>query len=64
MTTVKNTMSAKAAVMTIWLVDAMAKGEKPIRLAKRTKKKTENTNGKNRMPSSPAAERTMPATNS
>ena len=37
---------------------------KPIRLLNRTKKKMENTNGKNRMPVSPAAERTMPATNS
>ena len=34
MTTVKNTMSASAAVMTMWLVTVKEYGMKPIRLAR------------------------------
>ena len=54
MMTVKNTVSASAAVMTMWLVGVKVYGMMPTRLQNRMNMKIENTSGKKRMPSSPA----------
>jgi hypothetical protein len=60
---VKNTSSANAAVTMMWLVTEKVYGIMLITFATRTKMKMEYTSGKNLIPSSPALERIMLATN-
>ena len=60
----KNTISASVAVMMMWLVTVKPKGISPNMLSSSTNMKIVNTKGKNRIPSWPAVERSMSATNS
>src|SRR5580700_11922216 len=60
----KNTSSAKVAVMMSWLVTVNENGMSPIMLANKTNMNSVNTNGKNFIPSVPAELRTVLATNS
>ena len=64
MITVRNTSIASAKVTMMWLVTVNANGIMPNRLAISTNMNSENTNGKNFMPSVPALSRNMSATNS
>ena len=63
-TTVKNTSRASETVMMMWLVTENEYGISASRFRISTNMKMQNTIGKNRIPVSPAAERTMPAMNS
>jgi len=62
--TVKKTSRASVAVMMMWLDIVKAYGISPTMLEIRMKMNSENTSGKNFMPSSPTLLRTMLATNS
>ena len=64
MITVKKTSSAIIAVTMMWLVTVKKYGNMPNRFATRMNMNSENTSGKNFMPSWPAVLRTMLATNS
>ena len=58
------TSSASAAVTMMWLVTVNPPGTMPMRLQMSTKMNSENTSGKNFMPSWPTFSRTVFATNS
>ena len=62
--TVKNTMSASIAVMTMCDVTVKVYGMRPIRFRNRMNMNSENTNGKNLIPSLPAVLLIVSATNS
>ncbi len=64
MITVRNTSSASATVMMMWLVTVKVNGINPITLATRMNANSENTSGKNCIPSGPVAPRIISATNS
>ena len=59
----KNTSSANAAVTMMWLVTEKVKGMMLITFETKINMKSEYTSGKNFMPSSPAVERIVLATN-
>ncbi len=61
--TVPMTITARAAVTIRWLVTVKAYGTMPRKFAVNTKTNSENTNGKNFIPSVPAVDRTVEATN-
>ena len=62
--TIRNTSSAIAAVMMMWLVTVNVYGMIPIMFAVRMNMNSENTRGKNRIPSLPAELCIVLATNS
>ena len=64
MMTVRMTVIASAAVMTMWLVTVKKYGTSPSTFRNSTNMKSENTKGKNCIPSLPALSRSMLATNS
>ena len=57
-------MIASAAVMTMWLVTVKKYGTRPSTFRNSTNMNSENTKGKNFIPSLPALSRSMLATNS
>ena len=64
MMTVKNTSSASAAVTTIWLVTVKECGMHADEVADQDEHEQAEHEREKLIPCSPAAERTMPATNS
>ena len=64
MMTVRKTSSASETVMMMWLVTVNVYGMIPITFSTRMNMNSENTSGKNCMPSVPALLRSVVATNS